>query len=157
MAKAKTRAREAERGRFGKQRAGHLEDRLAALMRAAFASGEIAYIGGLEAPLRHGIRATLCLGGRRWRAADAAAQAAVAGALRRVGAVRPTWNEGQPEWAVSSGDLIERTRCVECHKPLVGEQRKFCSRGCATRHHARLEYLRNATKDNVTWLAVRRI
>lgn len=68
MAKAETKAREAARGRLQKQRADALEDRLARAMRAAFDAGEIAYIGGLEAPLRAGLRASLCLAGWRWPA-----------------------------------------------------------------------------------------
>jgi len=157
MAKAETKAREAQRGRFAKQRADALEDRLAGVMRAAFASGAIAYIGGLEGPLRHGIRASLCLRGWKWRDADRAAQATVEGALRRVRAVRPTWSEGQPEHTIHAGTLIERTRCANCHKELVGEQRKFCSRGCATKHGQRVHSLREATEANVTWIGIRQI
>ena len=151
MAKAKTKAREAERGRFAKQRANALEDQLAGLMRAAFNSGQIAYIGGLEGPLRHGIRSSLCRGGWRWFDADRAAMATVEGALRRVRAVRPTWDQGQPDCVISTGDLIERTRCAACHKPLVGEQRKYCSRGCQSTGHTRMVRRQEATREEAVW------
>ena len=126
MANPKTRAREAEKGRLARQRAEHLEDQLARVMRAAFASGEIAYLGGLEGPLRHGIRASLCLGGWHWLDADRGAMATVEGALRRVRAVRPTWYEGQPEHVIQPGTLVERSRYVECHKALPEPDDDFC-------------------------------
>lgn len=155
MAKAETKAREAERGRFAKQRADALEERLANVMRAAFASGEIAYIGGLEAPLRHGIRASLCLGGWDWLDADRAAQATVEGALRRVRAVRPSWYEGQPEHTIQAGTLIERTRCIRCHNPLPEGHHKYCGRLCANAHFKQMENLRNGSEETVvrvvTW------
>lgn len=157
MAKAETKTREAERGRLAKQRADVLEDRLANVMRASFASGEIAYIGGLEGPLRHGIRAKLCLGGWHWRDADKAAQVTVENALRRVRAMRPTWYEGQPEWTIREGMLIERTRCVKCHKPLPPENYKFCGHLCRGAHNKRMEALRNGQEDTVLRIATRSI
>lgn len=157
MATTRTKEREATRGRFGKQRSNALEDRLARIMRSAFAAGEIAYIGGLEAPLRHAIRAGLCLAGWRWIDAERAAQATVEGALCRAGAERPAWAEGQREWTIQGGTLIERTRCATCHKKLTGEQRKFCSRPCNNRWHARLVRLRETTEDAATWIAINSI
>ena len=157
MATGKTKAREAERGRFAKQRAEHLEDQLARLMRTAFASGQIAYVGGLEAPLRHGIRASLCLGGWKWRDADRAAMATVEGALKRVRTVRPSWYEGQPEHTIQAGTLVERSRCVECHKPLPEGHFKFCSSGCASTHHSRFARLQEANEDQVVWTATHSI
>lgn len=155
MANPKTKAREAERGRLAKQRAEHLEDQLARLMRAAFTSGQIAYIGGLEGPLRAGIRASLCLGGWKWRDADKAAMATVAGALRRVRAVRPTWPEGQPEHVIAAGTLIQRTRCIKCHGPLPEGHFKYCGRLCAQSHFKQMENLRDGNEDTVirmvTW------
>lgn len=139
--------------RFGKQRAEHLEDQLAGLMRAAFDTGEIAYIGGLEGPLRAGIRANLCLGGWKWLAADKAAMVTVEGALRRVRAVRPGWYEGQREWTVSAGDLIQRTRCVKCHKPLPEGHFKYCGRLCANSHHKQMENLRDGNEATVVRVA----
>lgn len=155
MAKAETKAREAARGSLAKQRAEALEDRLARAMRAAFASGEIAYIGGLEAPLRHGIRTSLCLGGWRWIDADRAAQATVEGALRRIRAVRPSWYEGQPEHTVQGGTLVARTRCIKCHNPLPEGHHKYCGRLCANAHFKQMENLRSGSEETVvhmvTW------
>lgn len=55
----------------------------------------------------------------------------LADAFRMAGAVRPSWNEGQLEWTIEAGTLIERTRCVRCHKPLPEGHHKFCGEICA--------------------------
>lgn len=79
----------------------------------------------------------------------------MAGALRRVRAVRPTWYEGQREWTVSAGDLIQRTRCIKCHKALPEGHFKYCGRLCAQSHFKQMENLRNGNEDTViamvTW------
>lgn len=157
MATAATRAREADRGQFAAPRAQALEDRLARIMRQAFEAGAIAYAGGLEGPMRHGIRADLCLAGWRWADADRAAVVVVQGALRRVRAVRPTWNEGQPEHVIQPGVLIERTRCVRCHTPLPEGHFKFCGRLCANAYGQRARQLRDAAESTVIWIATRSI
>lgn len=80
--------------------------------------------------------------------------ATVAAALRRVRAVRPTWYEGQPEHVIAAGMLIERTRCVKCHKPLPEGNFKYCSRLCGQAHAKRAETLRNANEDRAIWAAI---
>lgn len=126
-------------------------------MRQAFDAGAIAYLGGLEGPLRHGIRSDLCLYGWRWADADRVADVVVQGALRRVRAVRPSWYEGQPEWAIQPGVLIERTRCIKCHKPLPEGHHKFCGKLCADAYGQRARLLRDGTEDTVVWIATRSI
>src|SRR5690606_7695490 len=72
-----------------------------------------------EASCRHGLRSRLTLEGWNWKDADDTAADIVATALRQIGAKRPTWAEGQPDWAQNgSGTMIERTRCIRCRGPL---------------------------------------
>lgn len=82
-----------------------------------------------EAACRHGLRAALCLDGHGWHEADAEARAVVAEALLYLGAVRPTWIEGQREYTTP----IEN--CQNCGGPLdeadKGKHRRFCSYTCA--------------------------
>ena len=65
-----------------------------------------------------------------WSSADLMAAELMAEVFRRVGAERPDWYEGQPEWTIKAGTLIARTRCVRCHGPLPEGHFKFCSRIC---------------------------
>lgn len=125
--------------RLNKDRRQHFVETIACLMKAAKESGAAATPLNFEGPCRHGLRTRLTLEGWRWQDADAVAAEIVATALNRMGAERPTWAEGQPEWAhIGAGALIERTRCVRCHSPLEGIQRKFCSEMCANAHHSHI-------------------
>src|SRR5690606_914919 len=106
----------------------HLIDTVARLMKAAKESGAAATLLNFEGPCRHGLRSRLCLEGWPWQDADAMAADIVATAMRQIGAQRPTWAEGQPEWSQQgAGALIERTRCAHCGSPLPDENRKYCS------------------------------
>jgi len=82
-----------------------------------------------EASCRHGLRQVLCLDGHGWHEADAEARAVVAEALLYLGAVRPSWIEGQREYTTP----IEN--CQNCGGPLdeadKGKHRRFCSYSCA--------------------------
>ncbi len=122
---------EAQRGKLTRARFEALVNRLILISREAHVAGITATIMGLEGPLIHAVRSTLCLWGWRFRTADELARAAMAEALQRVLAKRPSWNEGQPDWAISEGLLIERKRCVRCHKKLPDGHKKYCSRLCA--------------------------
>ncbi|RAH99851.1 hypothetical protein DLJ53_19085 [Acuticoccus sediminis] len=96
----------------------------------------------LEAPIRYAIRSKLCLQGKSWDVADTIAKDVVSRALAMIGAVRPTWLEGQPDYVqLGAGAQIKRSRCVRCHKPLPGEHTKFCGTLCANAHHMRLARL----------------
>lgn len=97
-----------------------------------------------EASCRHGLRAGLCLQGEAWSAADKFAGEVVMEALRRIGARRPTWQEGQPEWAQDGYAPIERYYCERCGNPIPGDKEtlnahavKYCSTFC--RDNARSE------------------
>ena len=114
-------------------------------MRAAKDEGKAATLLNFEAPCRHALRSRLCLEGWRWADADAAANGVVQEALIRVGAERPNWEEGQPEYSqTGAGALIERTLCVRCQTPLEGNQRKYCSNLCNSVHNSMIRKRRNA-------------
>ncbi|MDP1583927.1 MAG: hypothetical protein Q8M18_10935 [Bradyrhizobium sp.] len=86
-----------------------------------------------EGAVRHGLRSTFCLEGMTWSKADARASAIVSEALRRIGATRPMWHEGQPEWCQDGYTATRYVLCQRCGKPLDADARdgtKFCSRTC---------------------------
>lgn len=83
-----------------------------------------------EAPCRHGLRRALCLAGWRWGRADAMADEIVSTCLRAVGAKRPSWNEGQPDWTRQGAFPIERDRCRHCARPMPSERWIYCSDEC---------------------------
>lgn len=88
----------------------------------------------IEGPARAAIRARLCESGWKWGQADAAADEAVQAALSRVGAERPTWQQGQPEWTQEAVLPILRETCARCGKPLPEETQgptKYCGPVCA--------------------------
>lgn len=80
-----------------------------------------------EASCRHGIRTTLVMQGNAWTLSDEEAASIVTQALDRIGAVRPHFLEGQPEFTLSPGH-----QCQRCGAPLGDEagHRRYCSRGC---------------------------
>jgi hypothetical protein len=90
-----------------------------------------------EGACRHGLRSAFCLEGVKWELADAMAAIIVSAALRSIGAIRPTWEMGQPEWTQDGATLIEWTTCALCGCPLPerdptigGPRRRYCSDGC---------------------------
>lgn len=76
-----------------------------------------------------GIRSGLCDAGYGWRRSDAAARDVVDEALRQLGAKRPTWEQGQPDY------VEPRDACLWCKGPLEagvsGTGYKYCSAECA--------------------------
>lgn len=130
-----------------KSRFDMLVGQLSRTIRLAFEAGETGSLFGLEGPLRAGIRADLCRHGWRWQEADDAARELLASAFRAVRANRPGWDEGQPEWAIHAGTLIERTRCVRCKKPLPEGHFRFCGGLCASAHFHATEKRKQAVED----------
>jgi hypothetical protein len=123
----------------------HLVETVARLMKTAKESGAAATLLNFEGPCRHGLRSRLTLEGWGWQDADDMAADIVATALRQIGAQRPTWAEGQPEWAQQgAGALIERTRCIRCHSPLPEGHFKFCCELCASAHQVAIGRMRDA-------------
>jgi uncharacterized OB-fold protein len=84
----------------------------------------------LEGPARAGIRAGLCLDGHEWRRADNEAAALIEEGLHLLGAKRPTWAQGQPEYTIG------RENCANCRGPLDDEtlarRDRFCCQECRT-------------------------
>lgn len=148
------RARDARRARMGQERYKALVLDLVRVIRLAFESGATASAFGLEGPLRAEIRSALCLQLWRWHQADAFALLALQDAFRTVRAVRPSWNEGQREWTIEAGTLIERTRCARCHKKLPDRHHKFCSKICSSSHAARMHRFREADEETAVRMAV---
>lgn len=85
----------------------------------------------VEGPARAAIRARLCESGWKWGQADAAADEAVQAALSRVGAERPTWQQGQPEHTQEAVLPILRENCARCGRPLPEDRVKYCDEVCA--------------------------
>lgn len=152
------RARDARRGRMGEARYNAVAKELARVIRLAFQAGATGSLWGLEGPLRAGIRSDLCLQGWRWAEADKMAREVLEDAFRIAGPmIRPTWNEGQPEWTIEAGTLIERTHCARCFKPLPDGNHKFCSDLCRASFHAQIARRKSWTEQNALDLAVRTI
>lgn len=118
------------RNRLGRGRYDDLVKEIYGIIRAELEEARILTAFGLEGPLRHRIRSDLCLMRWQWDAADRMALDLLGDAFAALGATRPSWHEGQLEWTVEAGTLIERTHCAQCHKPLPEDCHKFCSRGC---------------------------
>lgn len=88
-----------------------------------------------EGTTRAGIRAALVLEGHGWQKADAEAAGLVAEGLRLLGAVRPSYGEGQKVYTLG------RDMCAHCLGPLDDEdmaaRRRFCCDECRTMVKAR--------------------
>lgn len=158
LRKERRRERDAMRGKLGETRHRALVDRLAKTIRTEREAGRIATLFNLEGPLRHAIRAKLCREGWGWGDADQMARDVLEATFNRLGAYRPSWNEGQPEWLIEGGALIQRDRCARhgCRKPLPEGHRKFCGKLCRDAHHASLDRLMSADEDAALDMAVRR-
>ncbi|WP_293720930.1 hypothetical protein [Stappia sp.] len=76
-----------------------------------------------EGAVTAGIRSALCLAGYRWHRADRQAKEIVSEALRLLGAVRPTWEQGQRHY------VEPRENCKWCFAPIEDGDRLsgFCS------------------------------
>lgn len=154
LRREKNRERDALRGRVGAGRFHAMVKDLAALVRLTFEAGETGSIFGLEGPLRAGLRADFCLQGWGWNSADLMACDLMAEVFNRIGAERPSWSEGQPEWTIEAGTMIERTRCANCRAPLPEGRPKYCSHLCASVHHHRIAKLKAANEDRAVRLAI---
>ncbi|MGH6951860.1 MAG: hypothetical protein ACREH4_13390 [Vitreimonas sp.] len=98
-----------------------------------------------EAGARHCIRVRLIMGGWGWHDADSQAHEVVQEALRRCGcAERPTWQQGQPDWAQPGFDPVFHTHCVRCGEKIPDERTggnkgrgavKYCSQLCGQSHY----------------------
>ena len=84
-----------------------------------------------EGDVRAGMRSEMCLQSLRWDDADRAAASIVSEALTKIGAKRPTWEEGQRNY------VEPRENCAWCQKELPEDMlrgdfsKRFCSDVCA--------------------------
>lgn len=103
----------------------------------------------MEGPTRAGVRAGLCLQGHGWQQADSEADALIAEGLHLMGAKRPTWSAGQPEYTIG------RDYCANCRGPLddesIANHERFCSQECRTA----MQTFRNENFWNETTKAAR--
>lgn len=123
-------ARVAKARKLSKDRRRHLVETVATILK----DGRPTYFA-FEASCRHGIRSGLCLDGWKWQEAEATADDLVSAALRQIGAIRPTWAQGQPEYTEPVA-----SRCLHCRRimPEVEEgreRRKYCSHECFRAYH----------------------
>lgn len=122
--------------RMNHDRRRHFVELVSRIAKTAKDDGKAATLLNFEGPFRHGLRVRFIGEGWNWSEADDLASSIIATAFTRIGAQRPKWEEGQPEYSQQgAGALIERTRCVRCHTPLEGQQRKFCSALCSASHN----------------------
>jgi hypothetical protein len=124
--------------RLNKDKREAMIARLARIMRRAEPTAF-----ALESELRHRLRSKLCLEGTDYILADLLAADIVDCALRSIGAQRPSWKEGQPEWTQEGVVYIARTRCVRCHWKLPEGHYRYCSNVCASAHLMRMKYLQD--------------
>lgn len=150
------RERDAWRARLGRGRYADLVKEIAGVIQLSFEAGAISTLFGLEGPIRHGIRSDLCLQRWRWTDADRMAREIMDDALQSLKAERPDWNEGQLEWTIEAGTLIERTRCIRCHTPLPEGHFKFCGGLCSASHSMFLSRLKRANEDVAVHMVVNR-
>lgn len=83
-----------------------------------------------EGSTRAGMRAALVTDGHGWEKADDEAASILEECFRLMGAKRPTWLQGQPEYAAG------REYCIGCRGPLDAEAIangwRFCCHECAS-------------------------
>lgn len=102
----------------------------------------------IEGPVRAALRSAFCLKGETWSRADHEAASILTAAFQRTGACRPSWDEGQPEYA--DVDSI----CGWCLKSLPDEmvdglrKVRFCSTECARAAIVTRDYL-STRRENV--------
>lgn len=112
-----------------------------------------------EAACRHGLRSAFCLSGVAWLKAEARASAIVTEALRRIGAKRPTWAQGQPEHTSDGFAPIERTRCAHCGGKIPEDRGSrsgptiYCSDLCGQSAGALRSRLSGEKVSRAEWLA----
>jgi hypothetical protein len=113
-----------------------------------------------EAACRYGIRSHLCLKGALWDEADQRAASIVTAALDQIKAVRPTFWEGQSDYAdtdTSAGFCARGS----CGRPIPvdlessnGTPIKYCSKICKNRAHADRARIHGNKSSLAEYLAV---
>ena len=110
-----------------------------------------------EGSTRHQLRSAWVLEGMKWSKADEKAEAVIMLAFRKLKAIRPTWLEGQSEFARGGGRLFcANTRCAQIITRHSDQATLYCSEVCRLRaksfrgyweeQAARIEYARKARR-----------
>lgn len=88
-----------------------------------------------EATVRQALRVKFIHEGSSWAEADATAAHIVEHALHRIGAKRPTWAQGQPEYQERhKHDAYRYCQNHRCRRMLTEDQPKYCCENCAINH-----------------------
>lgn len=107
-----------------------------------------------EGPMTHALRSTLCLDGNAFERADMEARSVVGQVLHDLGAERPSWEQGQPEY------VDPRENCTRCGKTILEvyghKSYRFCSEVCAKATIENREFERRSEEDRV-YAAAQRI
>lgn len=101
----------------------------------------------LEGTCRHHVRSFLCVEGWGWSEADIGSFEIVRTALNRLGAKRPSWADGQPEYR-GNGFHGNMRRCInqKCHALLEDNQKLYCSDHC--RHYVNVSRWMERNKEH---------
>jgi predicted nucleic acid-binding Zn ribbon protein len=83
-----------------------------------------------EGACHHAIRSQLCLNGWDFHDADKEAHKLVQAALDLIGARRPSWEQGQPEWTQQGVRADEPLHCKRCGRTLPEGHKLWCSSMC---------------------------
>lgn len=129
--------RKAKAGRTVRRRE-IITEAIIVVAREAWRDGTNPTLWTFEGAMIASLRSGLCLEGWGWQTANFHAVEIVGEALRKAGAKRPAWKEGQPEWTDGGVIRSERIRCENCAKPLEEGQRIYCGKLCYDAHRARL-------------------
>lgn len=99
-----------------------------------------------ESACRHGLRASFCMDGLKWDAADERARQIVTLALHRIGAsLRPTWSIGQPQRDATR----EYFYCRHCQAFMPeGNSSPWCGEQCREARWI-IEWKRGSAADDV--------
>jgi predicted nucleic acid-binding Zn ribbon protein len=106
-----------------------------------------------EGAMRHAVRSSLCKSGWPWSKADEAAAGVVSEALRKHGATRPTWYEGQSNWA-DNEPKPSACQLQGCRNPITGNQpkKRYCSSRCQRADGKRQLRLRDPDRGKIARL-----
>jgi hypothetical protein len=109
-----------------------------------------------QATARNGLRRTLVLEGWKFSDAERSANTLVDHGLERIGAVRPTFLQAQPDYTYEG--LIVREHCRNCNRRIpehrmLGGLTKYCCEECGNRFRDRIRYIDHERMTKAEYLA----
>jgi hypothetical protein len=96
-----------------------------------------------EGMLRHNLRSGRCLEGWTWRKADDYAAHILVLAFLELRAIRPSWDEGQPEYTRTRGSGRVFCANADCQRVIdrdVDQVARYCSEECRLRAKSKRGY-----------------